>query len=39
MEQVLKDSNKVIIEGGNNVMPYLPLTELMRQQNKAGGSQ
>lgn len=44
MEQVLKDSNKVIIEGGNNVMPYLPLTELMRQQGKpaanaAGGTQ
>ncbi|MDM7851132.1 FtsH protease activity modulator HflK [Pseudochrobactrum kiredjianiae] len=44
MEQVLKDSNKVIIEGGNNVMPYLPLTELMRQQGKpaataTGGSQ
>ncbi|MBX8826210.1 FtsH protease activity modulator HflK [Ochrobactrum sp. SFR4] len=39
MEQVLKDSNKVIIEGGNNVMPYLPLTELMRQQGKAGGNQ
>lgn len=44
MEQVLKDSNKVIIEGGNNVMPYLPLTELMRQQGKpaataTGGNQ
>lgn len=44
MEQVLKDSNKVLIEGGNNVMPYLPLTELMRQQGKpaanaAGGTQ
>jgi len=44
MEQVLKDGNKVIIEGGNNVVPYLPLNELMRQQgkpaaNSSGGAQ
>lgn len=37
MERVLKDSNKIIIEGDNKVMPYLPLTELMRQQGKTTG--
>ncbi|PRD45155.1 FtsH protease activity modulator HflK [Phyllobacterium phragmitis] len=31
MERVLKGSNKVIMEQGNNAVPYLPLNELMRQ--------
>ncbi|MBO3760785.1 FtsH protease activity modulator HflK [Ciceribacter sp. L1K23] len=30
MENVLKNSNKVIIEGGQGVVPYLPLNELNR---------
>ncbi|MDD9909244.1 MAG: FtsH protease activity modulator HflK [Ahrensia sp.] len=35
MEQVLADSNKVIVEQGSNgqgVVPYLPLTEIQRRQ-------
>ncbi len=32
MEEVLKSSKKVIMEGGKDVVPYLPLNELMRQQ-------
>ncbi|RCS25436.1 FtsH protease activity modulator HflK [Phyllobacterium salinisoli] len=31
MERVLKGSNKVIVEPGKDVVPYLPLNELMRQ--------
>lgn len=31
MEGVLKNSNKVIIEDGKGVVPYLPLNELTRQ--------
>ncbi len=31
MEGVLKNSNKVIIEDGKGVVPYLPINELMRQ--------
>ncbi|MDP9836791.1 membrane protease subunit HflK [Neorhizobium huautlense] len=31
MEGVLKNSNKVIIENGQGVVPYLPLNELTRQ--------
>lgn len=31
MEKVLKGSNKVIIDEGSGVTPYLPLSELMRQ--------
>jgi membrane protease subunit HflK len=38
MEKVLKDSNKVIIDEKQGVMPYLPLTELMRN-NAAGAAQ
>ncbi|MEP4422081.1 MAG: protease modulator HflK, partial [Nitratireductor sp.] len=38
MEQILKGSNKVIVEQGNGpgVVPYLPLPEL---QKRAGGDQ
>ncbi|MGF0538531.1 FtsH protease activity modulator HflK [Agrobacterium sp. ES01] len=32
MEQVLKNSKKVIIDGDQGVVPYLPLTELNRSQ-------
>ncbi len=32
MEQVLKSTKKVIVEPGKDVVPYLPLNELMRQQ-------
>src|SRR5690606_5682634 len=35
MEQVLKDSNKVIIDEKQGVMPNLPLTELMRNSRTA----
>lgn len=35
MEQVLKDSNKVIIDEKQGVMPYLPLNELMRNNQNA----
>ncbi|ERI13771.1 hypothetical protein O206_05120 [Ochrobactrum sp. EGD-AQ16] len=31
MEQVLKSTKKVIVEPGKDVVPYLPLNELMRQ--------
>ncbi|MEB2843281.1 FtsH protease activity modulator HflK [Rhizobiales bacterium RZME27] len=31
MEGVLKNSNKVIIEDGKGVVPYLPINELMKQ--------
>jgi len=40
MENVLKNSNKVIVEqqgGGQGVVPYLPLTELNRRQPQAQG--
>jgi modulator of FtsH protease HflK len=30
MENVLKNSNKIIIEGGQGVVPYLPLNEINR---------
>ncbi|WP_247880350.1 FtsH protease activity modulator HflK [Ochrobactrum sp. Q0168] len=36
MEQVLKSTKKVIVEPGKDVVPYLPLNELMRQQPRAG---
>ncbi|GGA97645.1 protease modulator HflK [Brucella endophytica] len=39
MEKVLKGSNKVIIDQGTGVMPYLPLNELTRQRPAAGGLQ
>ena len=42
MEGVLRDSNKVIVEkgaaGGQGVVPYLPLTELQRNDRNARGS-
>jgi modulator of FtsH protease HflK len=46
MENVLRGSNKVIVEqgtnGGQGVIPYLPLPELRAQQqqqaNQQGGS-
>ncbi len=40
MEQVLRDSNKVIVEqeGGQGVVPYLPLTEIDRR-NRTQGDQ
>ncbi len=36
MEQVLKSTKKVIVEPGKDVVPYLPLNELMRQQPRSG---
>ncbi|RFC62615.1 FtsH protease activity modulator HflK [Fulvimarina endophytica] len=40
MENVLRDSNKIIMQegagGGQGVVPYLPLTELQRQSTGAG---
>lgn len=36
MERVLKNSNKVIIEGDQGVVPYLPLTEINRSQQQGG---
>ncbi|WP_235889853.1 FtsH protease activity modulator HflK [Brucella haematophila] len=38
MEQVLKSTKKVIVEPGKDVVPYLPLNELMRQQPRAGAT-
>ncbi|GAB1582436.1 FtsH protease activity modulator HflK [Phyllobacterium phragmitis] len=38
MERVLKGSNKVIVESGNGVVPYLPLNELMRQRAPGAGA-
>ncbi|WP_137130187.1 FtsH protease activity modulator HflK [Rhizobium sp. FY34] len=35
METVLKNSNKIIVEGQQGVVPYLPLNEMMRQANPA----
>lgn len=35
MEQVLKDSNKIIIDEKQGVMPYLPLNEMMRNNQNA----
>lgn len=43
MERVLKRSDKIIIdsqaEGGQGVVPYLPLNELRRNPESEGGSQ
>ena len=41
MEQVLGNSNKVIVEQGQNtqgVVPYLPLPELQRRANEGGNN-
>jgi membrane protease subunit HflK len=40
MEQVLKSSNKVIVEqgGGQGVVPYLPLPELQRRASQGGSN-
>ncbi|MCO5730259.1 FtsH protease activity modulator HflK [Rhizobium sp. SSA_523] len=39
MEQVLKNSNKIILDDKQGVVPYLPLNELTRQGNpQAGGA-
>ncbi|KQQ36838.1 MULTISPECIES: FtsH protease activity modulator HflK [Rhizobium/Agrobacterium group] len=38
MENVLKNSNKVIIEQGQNVVPYLPLNEINRPAAAQGGN-
>jgi modulator of FtsH protease HflK len=35
MEKVLKGSNKVIVDPGADVLPYMPLNELMRQRPPA----
>ncbi|MGW9230668.1 FtsH protease activity modulator HflK [Pseudorhizobium sp. NPDC055634] len=37
METVLKNSNKIIMDEGQDVVPYLPLNELMRG-NQQGGN-
>ncbi len=39
METVLKNSNKIIIDEQQGVVPYLPLTELNRTSGQQGGSQ
>ena len=42
MENVLRDSNKIIIEqdgGGQGVVPYLPLNELQNRRSAQGGNQ
>jgi modulator of FtsH protease HflK len=39
MENVLKNANKIIVEEKQGVVPYLPLTELMRQNNAATPAQ
>ncbi|MFC0244405.1 FtsH protease activity modulator HflK [Falsochrobactrum ovis] len=36
MEDVLKSTKKVIVEPGKEVVPYLPLNELMRHQPRTG---
>jgi membrane protease subunit HflK len=36
MEQILPDVNKVIIEPGTNLLPYLPLGEARRERSEAG---
>ena len=41
MEAVLKNSEKIIVEGGQGVVPYLPLNEINRTagQRQQGGTQ
>ncbi|MBV2143901.1 FtsH protease activity modulator HflK [Falsochrobactrum sp. TDYN1] len=38
MEEVLKSTKKVIVEPGKDIVPYLPLNELMRQQPPRTGT-
>ncbi|MBT9370989.1 FtsH protease activity modulator HflK [Rhizobium sp. CSW-27] len=38
MENVLKNSNKVILDDKQGAVPYLPLNELMRQNSQASGA-
>ncbi|MFD1199495.1 FtsH protease activity modulator HflK [Brucella gallinifaecis] len=38
MEEVLGSTKKVIVEAGKDVVPYLPLSELMRQQPRSGAN-
>ncbi|MFS2327037.1 FtsH protease activity modulator HflK [Brucella sp. H1_1004] len=38
MEDVLAGTKKVIVEAGKDVVPYLPLSELMRQQPRSGAA-
>lgn len=38
MEQVLKSTKKVIVEPGKDVVPYLPLNELLRSQPRPGAN-
>ena len=38
MEEVLAGTKKVIVEAGKDVVPYLPLSELMRQQPRPGAA-
>ncbi|MDA4831277.1 protease modulator HflK, partial [Enterobacter hormaechei] len=40
MERVLKDSNKVIVDqkNGQGVVPYLPLSEITKQQRPTEGT-
>lgn len=38
MENVLTNSNKIIIENGEGVVPYLPLNEINRPAAKQGGN-
>lgn len=42
MEQIMRGTNKVIVDGqngGQGVVPYLPLTELQKQQPRANNAQ
>lgn len=42
MEQIMRGTNKVIVDGqngGQGVVPYLPLTELQKQQPRANSAQ
>ena len=38
MENVLKNSNKIIMEGQSGVVPYLPLNEMIRPGNPAAAN-
>ncbi|MCY1669190.1 FtsH protease activity modulator HflK [Rhizobium sp. SL86] len=38
MEQVLKNSNKIILDDKQGVVPYLPLNEMLRQNNAQPGA-
>jgi modulator of FtsH protease HflK len=38
MEQVLKNSNKIILDDKQGVVPYLPLNEMLRQNPAQSGA-